>query len=68
MKKDIPLWVASDFECKNIPLGDQQQKKLFVSKPVAVGYNKVKNLFYDTIKLKKHGYTRYNRYFGEDCV
>ena len=39
--------------------------KLFVSKPVAVVYNIVKNPDYENLNLEKDGYIKY---FGEDCV
>ena len=39
--------------------------KLFVNKPVAIGYNIVKNPDCDNFNLEKDGYIKY---FGEDCV
>ena len=39
--------------------------KLFINKPVAIGYNIVKNPDYDNLNLEKDGYVKY---FGEDCV
>ena len=39
--------------------------KLFVNKPVAMGYNIVKNPDYEKLNLEKDGYIKY---FGEDCV
>ena len=39
--------------------------KLFVNKPIAKGYNIVKNPYYDNLNLEKDGYIKY---FGEDCV
>ena len=39
--------------------------KLFLNKPIAIGYNIVKNLDYDNLNLEKDGYIKY---FGEDCV
>ena len=39
--------------------------KLFVNKPVAIGYNILKNSDYDNLNLEKDGYIKY---FGEDCV
>ena len=38
--------------------------KLFINKPVAIGYNIVKNSDYDNLNLEKDGYIKY---FGEDC-
>ena len=85
MKIDPPVWIASDFECLNIPTNDNKNDddnnddnvnvidhnnngvtdKLFVNKPVAIGYNIVKNPDYDNLKIGKNGYIKY---FGEDCV
>ena len=39
--------------------------KLFVNKPVAIGYNIVKNPDYENLNLEKVGYIKN---FGEDCV
>ena len=46
MKIDPPMWMAADFECMNIPINhyDHVTEKLFISKPVAIGYNTVKIL------------------------
>ena len=38
---------------------------MFVSKPVAIGYNVVKNADYENLNLGKDGYIKY---FGEDCL
>ena len=38
---------------------------MFVNKPVAIGYNIVKNLEYENLNLEKDGYSNL---FGEDCV
>ena len=38
------MWIAADFECMNIPIIDNDNDKLFVNKPVAIGYNTVKIL------------------------
>ena len=38
--------------------------KLFINKPVAIGYNIVKSPDYDILFLEKDGYIKY---FGEDC-
>ena len=69
MKIDPPMWIAADFECMNIPINnndhDNVTDKLFLSKPVAIGYNIVKNPDYDNLNLEKDGYIKY---FGEDCV
>ena len=39
--------------------------KLFANKPVAIGYNLVKNPEFENLSLEKDGYIKY---FGEDCV
>ena len=39
--------------------------KLFINKPIAIGYNIVKNFDYDNLNLEKDGYIKY---FSEDCV
>ena len=39
--------------------------KLFINKPLAIGYNIVKNPDYDNLNLEKDGYIKY---LGEDCV
>ena len=48
MKIDPPMWIAADFECMNFPNNDNDNDnatdKLFVNKPVAIGYNIVKTL------------------------
>ena len=53
----------------NIPIidndNDNVTDKLFVSKPVAIGFNIVKNPDYENLNLEKDGYITY---FGEDCV
>ena len=43
MKIDSSLWIADDFEHRNLPVDRTQQKTLFKSKPVAVGSNMLKN-------------------------
>ena len=69
MKKDPPMWIAADFECMKIPINDKDNNgvtdKLFVNKPVAIGYNIVKNPEYDKLNLEKDGYIKY---FDENCV
>ena len=69
MKIDTPMWIAADFECMNIPINDNDNDnvadKLFVSKPVAIGYDIVKNPDYDNLNLEKDSYINF---FGEDCV
>ena len=77
MKIDPPMWIAADFECMNIPINDNDNDndnendnngvtdKLFINKPIAIGYNIVKNPDYDNLNLEKDGYIKY---FGEDCV
>ena len=69
MKIDPPMWIAADFECMNIPVidndNDNVTDKLFVNKPVAIGYNIFKRPEYENLNLEKDGYIKY---FGEDCV
>ena len=69
MKIDPPMWIAANFECVNLPINDNNNNndndKLFINKPVAIGYNIVKNPDYDNLNLEKDGYIKY---FGEDCV
>ena len=69
MKIDPPMWIAADFECMNIPINnndnDNVTDKLFVNKPVAIGYKIVKNPDYENLNLEKDGYIKY---FVEDCV
>ena len=67
MKIDPPMWIAADFECMNIPINDNDNvtDRLFINKPVAIGYNIVKNSYYENLNLEKDGYIKY---FGGDCV
>ena len=77
MTIDPPMWIAADFECMNLPINNNNDNnnddnvnvidhdKLFINKPVAIGYNKVKNPDYNNLNLEKDGYIKY---FGEDCV
>ena len=59
MKIDPPMWIAADFECINIPIiyidNDNVTNKLFVSKPVAIDYNIVKNPDNENLYLEKDG-------------
>ena len=47
MKIDPPVWMAAEFECMIVLISDNDNDhvtdKLFVSKPVSIGYNVVKN-------------------------
>ena len=69
LRIDPPMWIAADFECMNIPIIDNDDDnvtdKLLVNKPVAIGYNIVKNPDYENLNLEKDGYIKI---FGEDCV
>ena len=60
---------GTDDENNNANLKDHDNKgvtdKLYVNKPVAIGFNIVKNFDYDNLILEKDGYIKY---FGEDCV
>jgi len=42
LKIDLPIRKAADFECNNIPVNDPKRKPSDGSKPIRVGYNKVK--------------------------
>ena len=67
MKTDPPMWIAAKFKGMSIPVDDNQgnsNKKLFLSKPVAVGYGIVKNPQYDNGNLGKEGYHNFS---VEDC-
>ena len=74
MKIDPPRWMAADFEGMNVPFNDNDNDnnhvtdKLFVNKPVAIGYIIVKNTDYENLNLEKVGYIGYIKYVGEDCV
>ena len=63
--------MAAAFECMNVLINDddhdnnQVTDRLFVNKPVAKGYNVVKNPDYENLNLEKDGFIKY---FGEDCV
>ena len=54
MKKDPPMWIAADFDCLNVPMRtvESMNRKLFVHKPIAIGYNIVKSPDYDIINSK----------------
>ena len=71
MKIDPPMWIAADFdfECMSLPINnkdnDNVTDKLFVNKPVAIGYNIVKNPYYENLNFEKDGFIKY---FREDCV
>ena len=75
MKINPPMWIAGDFECMNLPINDNNNDddnvnvidhnnngvtdKLFVNKPIAIGYNIVKHPDYDNLNLEKDGYIKY---------
>ena len=69
MKRDPPMKITADFEFMNRPLESANEndsmKKLFVNKPVAIGYNMLKSSGYDNIILEKDWHIRY---CGEECV
>ena len=73
MKTDPPVWMAADFGRMNALINDNVNDndnddvtdKLFVNKPVAIGYNVVKNPEYENLNLEKDVYIKY---FGEDWV
>ena len=60
---------VNDDDDNNANVNDHDNKgvtdKLFVNKPVAIGYNIVKNPDYENLNWEKYGYIKY---FGEDCV
>ena len=41
LKKDPPMLISADFECMIVPMQtvEYTKKKLFVSKPIAMGFN-----------------------------
>ena len=68
MKIDQPMWMVADFECMNVPVESNNNNfrdKLFLDKPVAIGYYVVKNPNYENLNVEKDGYMKY---FGGDCV
>ena len=71
MKIDPPMWMAADFECMNVLINDDDNDtdhitdRLFVSKPVAIGYKIVENLDYENLNSEEDGFIKF---FGEDCV
>ena len=62
---DVLLWIAADFEGRNIPVDYPQRKIMFLTKSVPVGYNIVENTEYENITLEKRGN---KRYFEENCA
>ena len=73
------MWIAADFECMNYPTNNNNNNndnindhgnngvtdKLFVNKPVAIGYNIVKHPDNDNLNLEKDGSIKY---VGENWV
>ena len=57
MKIEPPLWIVADFECMNIPIidndNDHVTEKLFINKPVSIGYKIVKKPEYENLNLEK---------------
>ena len=70
-KIDPAMWMAADFVCMNVLNNDNDNdndhvtNKLFVNKPVAIGYNIVEKFDYENLKLDRDGFVKF---FGEDCV
>ena len=67
-KIESTMWMAADFECMNLLVASNNNKfmdKLFLNKPVALGYNVVKNTEYENLNLEKDGYIKF---FVEDYV
>ena len=58
-----------DYNNVNVNVNDHDNNgvtdKLFINKPIAIGYSIVKNPDYDNLNLEKEGYIKY---FGKDCV
>ena len=80
MKINLPMWITANFECIDVPLESANENdsmengnkdrcrsanKMFVNKPVAVGYNSLKSSDHGNLNLGKEGY---NKYFVEDCI
>ena len=53
MKRDPPMWTAADSDCMNVSLKSTNQK-LFLSKPIAIGYIIVEDPYYDNLKLEEN--------------
>ena len=50
--KNPPIWITACFKSRKIPKEDPQET-LFLNKQVGVGFNIVKNAYYDeNVKLK----------------
>ena len=66
---NIPINDDDDNNNDSVNVNDHDNEnvtdKLFVNKPVGIGYNIVKNPHYENLTLEKDGYIKY---FGEDCV
>ena len=72
-KKHQPMWMVADFECMNVPVDENRvdssadsmtqagfsNKKLFINKPVARGFNIVKKEYHDNLNFEKNGYNKY---------
>ena len=70
MKIDPTMWMTADFlindnDNVNVNGNDHVTDKLFLNKPIAIGFNIVKNPDYENLNLEKDGYIKY---FGKDCV
>ena len=67
MKRDPPMWIAADSECKNVPMQtvDSVNEMFLGKKPIAKCYTILKNPDFDILNLEKDGY---NKFFGENCL
>ena len=62
MKMDPPMWIAANFEYMKVPVystNNNFMDKLFVNKPVAIGFNVVKNPDYENLNLEKGCFIKY---------
>ena len=53
---DPPMRIDADFECTKVPVDGPHQKILFINKTKGLGYNRVKYLYYENLKIEKHPY------------
>ena len=61
MKTDPAMWITSDFGRMKVPVesnNDTFMEKLTVNKPVAIGYNTVRNSYFDNLILEKDDYNK----------
>ena len=59
-KKDPPFWMVADFESINTPVDGPQRKTMFVSKPIGVADNIVKNSILRKLRIGENmGLTKF---------